>query len=189
MGGCVTTTKPGERAEWEAICAETGRLADLVVIGPGSRWRFNFLSHEWTRSGAGAGLTDNIVQLFTLALEAGGRSSKQAGSDPFWRDAGQEFLRSAVDLAARANGTVSLSAIYDIIDSAPLSPEQVLSETWQSESYCFACLETADRNSTSPEQRGDYQQTERYWLRRFPQLAEKTRSIIVTGFTAMADAL
>jgi hypothetical protein len=188
FGGLVLVAKPGECAQWQRYAAETGRSADLLVFRPGGEWRFNFLDYELNRPGAGAGLTENIVSLFMLALEAGGRSSKQ-GADPFWTDTLKELLRNAVELVALATGRVSLLDLYELIESAPLSPEQVTDEAWQRESACFACLEAAERNATSPEKAGDYKQTERYWLRRFPQLAEKTRSIIVTSFSALADAL
>ncbi len=189
FGGLVLTTKPDDRAFWQRLCSETGRRDDLIIFAPGSPWRFNPLDYELNRPGAGAGLTENIVQLFMGALEAGGRSAKQATSDPFWTDTLKELLRNAVELAALATGRVSLLDIYELIESAPLSPDQVFSEAWQKESVCFACLAAAERNAISPEKQGDYQQTERYWLRRFPQLAEKTRSIIITSFSALADAL
>lgn len=188
FGGLVLTAKPDERTQWERYCAAVGRADDLYVFGPDTPHRFNFLDYELNRPGQGAGLTENIVQLFMLALEAGGRSSKETGSDPFWNDTLKELLRNAVELVALATGSVSLPDLYELIESAPQSQEQVFDPTWQRESTCFACLEAAERNATSPEKRGDYQQTERYWLSRFPQLAEKTRSIIVTSFSALADA-
>ena len=187
FGGLVLCCKADERALWERYAAETGRTADLIVFGPGSPWRLNVLEYELTRPGAGAGLTANIVELFMQTLEAGGRA-KQSGGEPFWNDALKEILRNDVELVALATGKLSLADLYDVIESAPQSPEQVCDERWQRESVCFACLEAAERNATTPEKRGDYEQTERYWLRRFPQLAEKTRSIIVTSFSAIADA-
>src|SRR5688572_25787525 len=76
FGGLVLTAKPDERALWEGYCRDTGREHDLCILGPGAPHRFNFLDYEFSRPGAGAGLTENIVQLFMLALEAGGRSAR-----------------------------------------------------------------------------------------------------------------
>lgn len=189
FGGLVLTVKPDECATWERYCAETGRSDDLVIFSPTQPWRFNFLDYELKRTGAGAGLTENIVQLFMLALEAGGRSRESAGSDPFWNDALKELLRNAVELLALAIGSVSLADIYELIDDAPQSLEQLASEEWRRTSTCGQALLAAQATAeANPAKLGDYRQTERYWTKRFPQLAEKTRSIVVTSFSGLADA-
>ncbi|HVY29683.1 MAG TPA: TraM recognition domain-containing protein [Polyangiaceae bacterium] len=188
FGGLVLTVKPDDRALWEGYCRACGREDDLIIVAPDQPHRFNFLNFEFSRPGAGAGITENIAHLFMTALEVGGRSAKESGSDPFWNDSRTLVLRHMIVAAASGLGRVSLAELHDIIVSAPQSPEQVLDPCWQRESLCFACLEAAERNARTPDERQDYEYLERFWLGSFPQLAEKTRSIIVTSFVALADS-
>src|SRR5580704_14704659 len=48
-GGLVLTAKSDERAQWEAYCRATGRLADLRVFSPTADLRFNVLDYELNR--------------------------------------------------------------------------------------------------------------------------------------------
>ena len=45
----------------------------------------------------------------------------------------------------------------------------------------------AERKSKTRSRELDLEVTSRYWLSEFPNLAERTRSIIVSSFTSMAD--
>ncbi|MGC4089419.1 MAG: type IV secretory system conjugative DNA transfer family protein [Polyangiaceae bacterium] len=189
MGGLILTAKPGEYSEWQRYCAETGRSRDLVRVNPTERWRFNFLDYELRRSGAGAGLTENIVQLFMHAQEAGGRA-KEGGGERFWDDTLKELLRNLVELLALATGSVSLVDMAELLDDAPTSPAQLADASWQRASTCAQALRLAEEAvRRNPAKRGDFEQTARYWTKRFPQLAEKTRSIVVTSFSSLADGL
>jgi hypothetical protein len=136
FGGLVLTTKPDERATWEAYCAETGRSQDLRVFGPDSEpWRFNPLEHELKRAGAGAGLTENILNLLCTALEVSDRGSN-AGSgredSNYWRQATRTLLRNSIDLLAMGLGRVSVPELHRLIISAATSLEMLRSEEWRS---------------------------------------------------------
>ncbi len=60
FGGLVLCAKPEEPALWSGYASETGRGGDLVMFGAGEGWSFNFMQYESLRSGAGAGLTENL---------------------------------------------------------------------------------------------------------------------------------
>ena len=64
FGGLVLCAKPEEPALWRAYAAEAGRQSDLAMFGGRESWGFNFMRYESLRSGAGAGLTENLVNLF-----------------------------------------------------------------------------------------------------------------------------
>jgi len=189
FGGLVLTAKTDERATWERYAKETGRGSSFVVVSPGEKWRFNFLDYEVRRPGAGAGLTENVVNLFTSVMEVGERRQGQGSNDGYWNRSLKQLLRNAVDALVIAYGRLSLPEIYDLVASAPHSPDEVQSEAWQGSSFCYRTLIAAETHA--PELGGskerDFDITAKYWLGEFPALAEKTRSIIVSSFTGMAD--
>jgi len=189
FGGLVTTSKPDERSLWERYARETGRSDDLIIVSPQNSHRFNFLEWQWTLpADAGGGLVENVVQLFMLAMEVGGER-QDAGPDPYWQRSIKQMLRNAIQLAGLATGTIRLADLLAIIRSAPKSIEEVRAEesSWRRDSFCFQKLLEASRKLTTEAERLDYDGMEAYWLSEFPDLAPKTRSIIVQGFTSLVD--
>src|SRR6185312_4439816 len=69
FGGLVLTAKPDEADLWRQYCREANRSDSLIIFSPEERWRFNFLNYEFSRPGAGAGLTENLVRLFSTVME------------------------------------------------------------------------------------------------------------------------
>lgn len=190
FGGLVLTAKPGEREVWESYCRETNRSSDLIVFGPSNPYRFSFLDYELNRSGIGAGLTENIVNLFSTILEVAERgSSSGAGREDenYWRRANRQLLRNTVDLLSLAMGRISVPDLYRLVISAPSFHSQVNNAHWQKESFCFQCMQAADRRALTATQRRDFAIVADYFLLEFPGLSEKTRSVIVSTFTSMAD--
>lgn len=188
FGGIVLTAKPDERALWENYCRIAGRSDDLLIFSPSQPWRFNFLDYEMTRSGPGAGDTLNLVQLFyTVLSTVEGESG--ANGDPFWERTVKQMLRNALDLLKGAGAAISLSAIHEVISSAPTDPDLLDDDEWVAKSRCCQLVEDGDPKVKGTDFEYDFEMASRYWLREFPQLSEKTRSIIVTSFTSMADSL
>ena len=64
MGGIVMTVKPTEKDDWLDYTYKAGRTESLLIFNPDQPWRFNFLDYELKRPGRGAGLTENLVNLF-----------------------------------------------------------------------------------------------------------------------------
>jgi type IV secretory pathway TraG/TraD family ATPase VirD4 len=188
FGGVVCTAKPDERALWERYCAETGRQDSLILFSPSQPHRFNFLDYEARRPGEGAGLTENLVNLFCTVLEVADRKQGKGSGDEYWQRTLQQLLRNAFDLLMVARNRLSLPEIYQLITSAPQSPEQVHDPGWQKSSLCFALIEQGEAREKHESQRLDFEHTARFWLSEYPSLASKTRSIIVSNFTSMGDA-
>lgn len=192
FGGLVLTAKADERALWEGYCRDTHRVEDLVVFGPGEPHRFNFLDHEMTRKGSGAGLTENVVNLLSTVLEVAERQSAGGGGrddEGYWKRALRQLCRNVVDLLALGRGRIAVPDLYRVVVSAPTSAEQVCSDGWKQGSECFRWLSEADKRDKTPRERADFEIVADYWLREFPSLSDKTRSVIVSTFTSLVDVL
>ena len=190
FGGLVLCAKK-DRQIWESYAALEGRSDDLVIFGVNQPWRFNFLDFELNRQGEGAGLTQNVINLFLTVLEVAERSSGQqsGGDEPYWKRALQQLLRNLIDLLVLATGHISIPELYKLAVSAPISLEQVGSEAWKKRSFCFACLQEADKREKTPSQLRDFALTADYFLLELPALSEKTRSVILSTFTSLVDVL
>ena len=190
FGGLVLCAKPGEADAWRQYARQAGREADLVVFSPAAPWRFNFLDHELQRPGAGAGLTENLVGLFAAVADLAGRGSGTGRDDEgYWRRSLQQLLRNAIDLLVIATGRVSVPDLYRLVVSAPTALDQPGSDDWRKRSFCWDCLVKGEAAAKPGYRSHDFQVAADYWLLEFPALSDKTRSVIVSTFTSMADVL
>lgn len=186
FGGLVLTAKSDERILWERYAEATNRQDSLIIFSPSNKWRFNFLDYESRRPGIGAGFTENLVSLFCTVLEIAERKQGQQGQD-YWMRALKQLLRNAIDLITISQGTLSLMTIYDVIMSAPQSVEESNSEAWQQSSACFRGIYDGEEVTKDTDKSHDFELSAKYFLSEYPCLAEKTRSVIVSTFTSMAD--
>ena len=191
FGGLVLCAKKEERRQWEQWAADTGRTDDLVIVKADGKARFNFMEWEAARPEEGGGLTINIVNLLdeiAMALQAG-QGASGSGSAKFWEDALHHLNTNLVDLVLLAGLKMSLSLMRDILNSAPLSEAQANDPKWLTGTDgCAGVLAEADAatKSADPEKRADFEECRNYWLREFPTLSEKTRSIITLTFSMLA---
>lgn len=192
FGGLVLCAKPGEADTWREYCRRAGRSKDLIVFSPSAPWRFNFLDAEVARPGAGAGLTENVLQLFLTVAEiaargAGGGEGRE--DEGYWRRSLQQLLRNAIDLLVIATGRVSVPDLYRVVVSAPVSPAEAADAAWRKASFCWTCLAAADAKAKTGYQAHDFPLVADYFLLEFPALSDKTRSVVVSTFTSMIDVL
>ncbi|MES2387864.1 MAG: TraM recognition domain-containing protein [Bacteroidota bacterium] len=184
MGGLVLTVKVDETKFWTDLAKECGREKDVVVFGVGKPHRFNFMQYEQERAEEGAGLTQNLSKLFLTVMEM---ENKKGGKsqDDFWANTLKQLLNNTIDLLLLADLPISVSSMADIISTAPSNIHEANSPEWARNSFCGEALIRAEANMKNP---FDYEVTSKYWLIGYPNLAEKTRSIITTQFTALADS-
>lgn len=187
FGGLVLCAKRDEAELWRRYCAETNRSHSLVIFGPQQPHRFNFLNYELSRPGAGAGHTENLVRLFTGVMEVAERQRGQGNSQDFWQRTTKQMLRNCIDLVAIARGRLMLQDLYDVMVTAPSTPEEANSESWQNSSICWRCIGEGDAKPKNSRQEHDFAHAVKYWMREFPALSSRTRSIIVTSLTSMMD--
>lgn len=191
FGGLVLCAKPGEAELWKSYCERCNRTDDLIVFDLSATHRFNFLDFEMNRPGPGGGITENIVLLLCVILEVAQRSTVSDGGngEQYWVRAVRQLIRNAVDLLVMAQARISVSHLYRVVVSAPTSIAQLASESWKEQSDCFRWLTEADKRLKSPRDQHDFRVVTDYWCIEFPQLSEKTRSVIVSVFTSMIDVL
>lgn len=191
FGGLVLTAKADECNIWWDYCKKTRRRRDFYVFSPSSGLRFNFLDYELKRAGPGGGLTDNIVHLLCEVLQIAERQSGKGGREDegYWRRATRQLIRNVVDLLVVAKGRLTISELYRVVISAPITPEQTQSAHWKQQSFCYQCLMEAADKEISRRQHHDMKIVMEYFLTEFAGLSEKTRSVIVSTFTSMIDVL
>lgn len=190
-GGLVVTVK-NDRPMWERLCKEEGRLKDLVIFNPSESWRFDPIGYEAKRTGPGGGLTENVATLVMTMVEFLARNGAQGGRDnePYWRNACMQLMRNAIDLLLIAGESVSIQSIHRVVISAPQSVAQIREDpAWKQNSFCFQCLAEADAFPKTPREEADFGVVADYFMVEFPNLSERTRSVVVSQFTSTCDCL
>ena len=189
FGGLVLCAKKEEAALWRDYARATGREHDLVFFGSDQACAFNFLDYEARRPGEGAGLTENLVNLFleVTSISAGQGSSREG--DPFWERSMKSLVRNAIDLIRMAEAPISLATIFAIIQSAPEEISRIHTPEWREKSTCWELLQSAEARLLGTAAEGDLRQVTGYWLNHFPGMGDRTRGSIVAMFLSVAESL
>jgi len=189
-GGLVLTVKPEETQQWQEWAKEAGREDDVITINPSCPYFFDFLEYEASRQDGSD--TQTTVSLLMLIVEiANGGSVK--GREPYFELALRQMQTNAIDLLKCAGEKVTIENMYRLVVTAPTSISKMGSTEFREKSYCFNCLNKASDNYDKTTEKGilhfeDFDIAFLYWTNEFPNLSEKTRSIIVSMFTTTADA-
>lgn len=210
FGGLVLTAKDDELPIWARVGSEqpqgylalAGRSqADCVAFGPRQDLyrelalgqptaapAFNFLAYErdlYRKLRFPA--TPNLVS--TLLTAMGGGQERAASMDPYWDEAVRQLLTNAIDLLDIADEPLSLENVNEVILTAPQAPSDLQASRWR-DSYCALLLrKAAGREDLDRSRRADLCATIKFWAQEFPQLADRTRSVVVSSFTSKANGL
>jgi len=214
LGGLVLTVKVDERQTWEKLAKETGR--ELLIFSPDNPWRFNFLDYEMKKS-ADRVQVENLVELFLVVLELDKQGEKAKNDSYWENTLKQllrntiDLLRlskgnlSVLDLYKIVTSAPQSLADVDLDflqvngegeggngganNSKSKKPSKA--ERWLNASFCGECLLESfvkkEAGDLSDEEIGDLEIVQYYWTKEFPTLADKTRSVIVSSFTSLAD--
>ena len=176
-GGLILAAKPEDLEMWRGIFAASGRSDDLLVFGPGTPLRFNCLDYVLQMGGQ----TRDVTRCITVIGETL-RSADTSGGESadFWEREQERMLYNAIQTIWLATGRVSAPDIQRFITAAPLSPEQIATKEWKAE-FCGQTLQAAYTREKSPTEDHDLKLAFDYWLSEFPNMADKTRSSILTG--------
>ena len=178
-GGLVLTVKPEDSTDWKQWLAENGRAQDGIFFGPGNGLCFNFLDYELQRGQElGRGSRD-AAQILAELISLTQRSSGKA--DDFWNQAANEMVANILVLFLAAGVVPSLKLAKEVVESAPKNASYLRDSVWRSESKCWELIEKGRANAASAP---DFAMAENYWLKQFPDMAEKMRSSIVATFAA-----
>lgn len=177
-GGLILAAKPeDDRRMWERIFADAGRADDLLIFNPEHPLRFNFLAYEM----ACGGHTRNITRCITTIGETLRSSDTAAGENAdFWQREQERMIFNAVEVVKQATGKVSAPDLQRFISTAAMNPLQIGSPEWQAQ-FHNQCLKAAFEKDKSPIEEHDFELAKEFWLGEFPNMADKTRSSILTG--------
>lgn len=177
IGFCLLCAKPDEAGRWLRMAEQAGRGGDVIHFRPGGPYRFNFIQYELQAQG---GSIDSVGQLMETLVEVSGRNQNK-GDEQFWKLAGSRHLRNGVAAPHLAYRRVSPDNLYDFITSAPQGAESLQSEAWR-QGYCAQTLAQLKALAATPEMENnrDLALAAQYWAREFPNLSEKTASVIST---------
>jgi hypothetical protein len=187
-GICATTVKITDVANYLQWSAEEGRLADVILVHPEQPWRFNWLAHNYSRVGEGAGETYNAVQAFievcSSTSETGTRNN---GTDSFWIENAKRLLRNTLDLLVSAELPPSMDRIMGILHGRPLrTPAGELH--WPEESLLYECLSRAEQSSYAERHHINLRAIRSYWQTEGAIAGEdRTMAGIIATLTGMAD--
>ena len=187
FGGLVLCVKKDVLDDWKRYAEQTGRANQLLVFDASGDFVFPFLQYEIERKGEGAGYTENLVRLFTTVYEAIERGKSGGGGDPYWTRAMQQLLRNTIDLCMIARGKVSVPLIQEVVMSAPTKSSVIDTDEWKNKSTCWQLLLEGHSKDLDPWTKSDFDITASFWLDEYPNLAENTRSSILSILTSMTD--
>lgn len=189
-GMCCMTVKPEETEEICAIAEQQGRAEDIIKISPESGFSHDpFLAENVREVGSE---TQTLVKLYSRLVEIA--SGKQVASDSYWNESRDTLLACAIIALKCAKEPVNIENIYKYIITAPKSEKSLFSSQFKEKSYCYSILEraveNADKEADNPDAPihfRDFDFSWLYWSDDFPNLAEKTRSIVVSTLTSTAS--
>ncbi|MDD2709223.1 MAG: hypothetical protein PHV34_14650 [Verrucomicrobiae bacterium] len=184
-GGIVLCVKVDEANYWMELARLTGREKDIIRVTE-SQESFNIFDYELHRSGRGAGLTLNLVNLFRQLQDLVESKGGQKLNPDFWERACVRLISNAIQLQCALDEPLTLPAVSDIILTAPKSDEEADDEQWKKTSKCCrACVKAFLK------QKGDFdiKRAVNYFLNDFPTMGDRQRSGITETWEGLADPL
>ncbi len=191
-GGLFLTAKGEDRALYTSYVREAGRLDDLLVFSPEDRIRYNFIAEEQRQSRGPVGLVENLTALLMTVTELNDRRSSGGGggdSERYFRLESMRLARNSLLVLSLARPAVTVPDLHRLITSTAVSLEQVQSEAWQKGSFCFECLQAADKAPKAESQKADFDLALSYLLHELPALSSRTRSVVQSTLTSATDLL
>jgi hypothetical protein len=161
----------------------------MYIVDAACENRFNFL--DWESKRSPQALTLNITALLSEVAKAyargAGRAEDGHTDDKFWENALDHLLGNLIDLCVLSKQTITLPLLREISNSAPQTLEEANSEGWRSKSKCYDALKLASAASKDGDEytRVNLKECIAYWLQEFPNLSDKTRSIIVYNLSML----
>jgi len=176
-GGLILAAKPEDKAMWQSIFAAAGRSDDLLVFSPENPLRFNFLDYEMQAGGH----TRNITRCITVIGETLRSSDSVSGENAdFWQREQERMIFNSVEIVKLATGKVGAPELQKFISTAAMNPGAIATTEWQA-GFHNQCLKAAFEKSKTPTEHHDFDLAKEFWLGEFPNMADKTRSSIMTG--------
>jgi hypothetical protein len=181
LGGLVQCIKTDEADHWERLAEACGRKRDVIRITPDGLYRFNFLDYECSHQKNA--VATNVAAYFLEVMGIVDRTSGQPNKDPFWSTSVFTMLKNAIVLDKCANDCITIDGITTVINTAPCASSGF--RCAEDDAFTSLVKNARERSPSNVE----LEPAIKYFRGPFSVLADKTRSIIVAMFTAMADDL
>lgn len=184
-GGIVLCVKVDEGNYWMELAKLTGRENDIIRVTEKDEG-FNIFEYELRRSGRGAGLTLNLVNLFRQLQDLVEASGGKKLSPDFWERACVRLISNAIQLQCVLDEPLTLTGVSEIINSGPHSDKEADDPKWRKTSKCCKACELGLK--TRP---GDYDisRAATYFLNDFSSMGDRQRSGILETWEGLADPL
>lgn len=191
FGGLFLTVKREDVQTYTRYVQQAGRMDDLMIFSPAHDLKFNFIDCEMRGSKNTTGLVENLTSLLMTVTEIGQRGGGQEGrdNDRYFRLEATRLARNGLLLLALGTERVTVPALHQLITSAARSRKQVSDRDWQNDSFCFQCMQAADRAATTDSVRADLDLALSYFLNEWPSLSSRTRSVVESTLTSATDLL
>ena len=190
-GMLCLTVKPEDRQNYIDLARSRGRLADVMVFSPDHLLRYNFIADEMAHAASPLGLVENLTALIMTIAEVGDRGQSAAssgGEARFFDLAANQLCRNGLCVNVLSGDPVTVPTLHKLIVSAPQSLEAVQSGAWR-ETEFGRLLQLADRAGKTESVRADFDLVLTYFLREWPALSPRTRSVVQTTLTTVTDQL
>lgn len=205
-GGLVLCATADEADTWMGYAKATGREKSFIRFDAQATHRFNFMDYTLATLGRD-GFEHNLSVALMAAAEAFRASRaahKNGGENEFFRNAAEEMINHALPLVAAAHGTIRLKQVMRFIDTAPKLADEAKAagskengtynaagDKWWKTSFCAQtikrCAELANQGNKRAERM--VEEHADYWLIRYHEIAEKTRSSILATLTSVISGL
>lgn len=190
MGGLICCVKPGDRELVEQYAELTRREKSLVIVSPANGWRCNLIHYALHKPGALGSRVEAIVSLLMTIVEAAERGSRNnMAEQKFFEAAHRQILRNGTEVCIAARGEVTMPLLHEVITSAPRTPGEVHSRSWQESSRCYQLIEEGERRPKTASAQRDFELAARYLLRELPDMPSDTRGSVMATYSVMADVL
>ena len=185
----VTTTKPDDAKLWMEWARLEGRENDVCLFNPEHDYCLGLLDYAYHQGGTntrGAGDSDNVVALLDELVQFKNGTRGNAGDSAFWIESMKKLLGHFIDLLACSGETITFAGLYKILQSVPLSLEEVRDKEWQEKSYANQLVDRGVANKGLTRiQQNDLGLAIEYLLSVLPRMEERMRG----GIFGQTDSL
>ncbi|MGE3424788.1 MAG: type IV secretory system conjugative DNA transfer family protein [Dehalococcoidia bacterium] len=194
FGGILFTSKPEDTANYIQYVKEAGREGDLRVISIEDQvLRYNFIAEEQAHCRDPVILAENLTALLMTLSELGERQGSGGGgggdNEQFFKLFSMRLSRTSLLVLILSGLPLTMANLHRLIVTAPQTPEQARSETFQKGSFLYQCLKAGDPVAKSPSLQADYEMAVTFFMEEWPGLSSRTRSIVQAMLTATTDQL
>ena len=172
IGMIIHLYKTADKEVWLRWAEEYGRADDLILINEESGYCLNILEAYQEKDAISA--VDTLMILSGLSMTGGGEQH----SETYWEQMLRQRLHRLILLSKLSHAPMSISTLYRLHSSAPQTPDQVVSEEFRKESYCWKML--AQAHERVGKDNPQFQLVERYFIYEMPYMADRTQSSILS---------